>query len=46
MGIGIDVNIDHQKFPEDIQANTISLKEVSGKEVLRIKLAQVFFTGI
>ena len=42
MGIGINVNIDHQKFPEDIQANTISLKEVSGKEVLRVKLAQSF----
>jgi len=42
VGIGINVNIDHQKFPEDIQANTISLKEVSGKEVLRVKLAQTF----
>ena len=42
VGIGINVNIDHQKFPEDIQANTISLKEVSGKEVLRVKLAQSF----
>jgi len=42
VGIGINVNVDHQKFPEDIQANTISLKEVSGKEVLRVKLAQTF----
>ena len=42
MGIGINVNIDHRDFPEDIQENTISLKEVSGKEVLRIKLAQIF----
>jgi BirA family biotin operon repressor/biotin-[acetyl-CoA-carboxylase] ligase len=42
VGIGINVNIDQQKFPEDIQANTISLKEVSGKEVLRVKLAQTF----
>ncbi|MEA3453544.1 MAG: biotin--[acetyl-CoA-carboxylase] ligase [Candidatus Caldatribacteriota bacterium] len=42
VGIGINVNIDYQKFPEDIQANTISLKEVSGKEVLRVKLVQTF----
>lgn len=42
VGIGINVNIDHQRFPEDIQANTISLKEVSGKEILRVKLAQTF----
>ena len=42
VGIGINVNIDHQKFPENIQPNTISLKEVSGKEVLRVKLAQTF----
>ena len=42
VGIGINANIDHQKFPENIQANTISLKEVIGKEVLRVKLAQVF----
>ena len=42
VGIGINVNIDHQKFPENIQANTISLKEVSEKEILRVKLAQTF----
>jgi len=42
VGIGINANIDHQKFPENIQANTISLKEVSGKEVLRVKLVQTF----
>jgi len=42
VGIGVNVNIDHQRFPEDIQANTISLKEVSGEEVLRVKLAQRF----
>ena len=42
VGIGVNVNIDHQRFPEDIQANTISLKEVSGEEVLRVKLAQTF----
>ncbi len=42
VGIGINVNIDHRKFPEDIQENTISLKEFSGKEVSRVKLARVF----
>jgi len=42
VGIGINVNIDHQEFPEDIQENTISLKEVLGKEVLRVKLMQAF----
>jgi len=42
VGIGINVNIDHREFPEDIQENTISLKEVSGEEVLRVKLAQTF----
>jgi len=42
VGIGINANIEHQDFPEDIQENTISLKEVSGKEVLRVKLAKTF----
>ncbi|GAJ11566.1 unnamed protein product, partial [marine sediment metagenome] len=35
VGIGINVNIDYREFPEDIQENTISLKEASSKEVLR-----------
>ncbi len=42
VGIGINVNIDHKKFPEDIQENTISLKEVTGREISRVKLAQAF----
>ena len=42
VGIGINANIEHQDFPEDIQENTISLKEVSGKEVLRVMLIQIF----
>ncbi len=42
VGIGINTNIDHRDFPEDIQENTISLKEVSGKEILQVKLVQVF----
>lgn len=42
VGIGINVNIDHREYPEDIQENTISLKEASGKEVLRAKMVQIF----
>jgi BirA family biotin operon repressor/biotin-[acetyl-CoA-carboxylase] ligase len=42
VGIGINANIDHRDFPEDIQKNTISLKETSGKEISRVKLAQTF----
>lgn len=42
VGIGINANIDHWDFPEDIQENTISLKEVSEKEILRVKLTQTF----
>jgi len=42
VGIGINANIDHRDFPEDIQENTISLKEVSGKEILQVNLVQVF----
>ncbi len=42
VGIGINANIDHQDFPKDIQENTISLKEVSGKEISRVKLVKDF----
>ncbi|MCJ7656478.1 MAG: biotin--[acetyl-CoA-carboxylase] ligase [Candidatus Atribacteria bacterium] len=42
VGIGINVNIDHRKFPEDIHENTISLKEVLDKEVLRVRMVQIF----
>ncbi|MBA7595393.1 Bifunctional ligase/repressor BirA [subsurface metagenome] len=45
VGIGINVNIDHRDFPEDIQENTISLKEASDKEVLRVKLVKTFLQG-
>ena len=45
VGIGMNVNIDHRDFPEDIQENTISLKEILGKEVLRVKLVQIFLQG-
>ncbi len=42
VGVGINMNINHREFPEDIQENTISLKEVSGKEILRVKVVQIF----
>ena len=42
VGIGVNVNIKQQEFPEDIRERTTSLKEVLGKKVLRVKLAQVF----
>lgn len=42
LGIGVNVNIKQQEFPEDIRERTTSLKEVLGKKVLRVKLAQVF----
>lgn len=42
VGIGVNVNIKQQEFPEDIRERTTSLKEVLGKKVLRVKLAQAF----
>ena len=42
VGIGINANIDHREFPEDIQENAISLKEFLGKEILRVKMVQIF----
>lgn len=42
VGIGINVNIDIRDFPKDIQENTISLKEISGKKISRVKLVQTF----
>jgi len=42
VGIGININIEHQEFPEDIQENAISLKEVFGKEISRVKMVQIF----
>ena len=42
VGIGINVNVDHWEFPEDIQEKTISLKEFLGKEISRVRLAQIF----
>jgi len=42
VGIGINVNINQEEFPEDIRDNSISLKEVLGKEISRVKLIQIF----
>jgi len=42
VGIGVNVNIKQQEFPEDIREKTTSLKEVLGKKVLRVKLVRVF----
>jgi len=42
VGIGINANIDIRDFPKDIQKNTTSLKETSGKEISRVKLIRIF----
>jgi BirA family biotin operon repressor/biotin-[acetyl-CoA-carboxylase] ligase len=42
VGIGINVNINQEEFPKDIRDNSISLKEVLGKEISRVKLIQIF----
>jgi len=42
VGIGINANLDYRELPKDIQENATSLKEASGKEILRVKLMQTF----
>ncbi|MCK4308970.1 MAG: biotin--[acetyl-CoA-carboxylase] ligase [Candidatus Atribacteria bacterium] len=42
VGIGVNVNIKQQEFPEDIREMTTSLKEVLGKEISRVRLVQIF----
>jgi len=42
VGIGINANINQEEFPEDIRANSISLKEVLGEEISRVKLIQIY----
>jgi len=42
VGIGINVNISQEEFPEDIRNNSISLKEVLGEGISRVKLIQIF----
>ncbi len=43
VGIGINVNIDISEAPKDIQKNIISLKEILGKDIPRVKIVQIFF---
>ena len=40
-GIGINANMQRQEFPEDIREQSISLQEILGGSVSRIKLVQV-----
>jgi len=42
IGIGINANIDYREFPEDIKKSSISLKEILGKEISRVRLVQIF----
>lgn len=42
VGIGINVNIKKQEFPEDIREKTTSLKEALRKEISRVRLVQIF----
>ncbi|PIY33789.1 MAG: biotin--[acetyl-CoA-carboxylase] ligase, partial [Candidatus Infernicultor aquiphilus] len=41
VGIGINVNVAHREFPEDIEEKMISLQEFLGKEIPRVRLAQI-----
>ena len=40
VGIGINVNVDREKFPEELRKRATSLKEEMGKEVSRLHLFQ------
>lgn len=42
VGIGINVDIKKQEFPEDIREKTTSLKEALRKEISRVRLVQIF----
>lgn len=42
VGIGINVDIKKQEFPEDIREKTTSLKEALRKEISRVSLVQIF----
>jgi len=42
VGIGINVEIKKQEFPEDIREKTTSLKEALRKEISRVRLVQIF----
>jgi len=42
VGIGINANINQGEFPEDIKDNSVSLKEILGEEISRVRLVQIF----
>ena len=42
VGIGINANINQVEFPEDIKYNSVSLKEILGKKISRVRLIQIF----
>ncbi len=41
VGVGLNVNIDYQDFPEELRDKSTSLKEVLGRKISRVKLGQV-----
>jgi len=41
VGIGINANINQGEFPEDIKDNSVSLKEILGKKISRVRLTQI-----
>ena len=41
VGIGINANINQGEFPEDLKGNSTSLKEILGKKISRVRLAQI-----
>ena len=42
IGLGINANIDHGEFPEEIKDTSISLKEILNQKISRVKLVQLF----
>lgn len=42
IGLGINANIDHGEFPEEIKDISTSLKEILKQKISRVKLVQLF----
>jgi BirA family biotin operon repressor/biotin-[acetyl-CoA-carboxylase] ligase len=40
VGIGLNVNISHEAFPQEVEGVATSLMEAGGKNILRVKLLQ------
>jgi BirA family biotin operon repressor/biotin-[acetyl-CoA-carboxylase] ligase len=40
VGIGLNVNISHESFPQEVEGVATSLMEAGGKNILRVKLLQ------